>query len=260
MIFYSGIAYIVGKTIALGSKIPDPYDTKPHTMLDTVREKMLFKVSTAIETTAAATLAVNGLKAGKATPQNPEGARLFTRNRDYWIPEAMKHQKFITRDWFGAAGGALFTGGLTIRFSAPFGTRVVDMKELTAHMAAALAQVPSDKLPQLVADSAMAIKAQFPDQPHAFGSIYASLALELERYHQIKILKPQPSLKLTTDIEPTAIERPPIVMRDKPSTEIDAASAHVHDASALRPLSPYADVHSQRAKHTTQEVTPASRG
>lgn len=234
LIFYSGIAYLVGKTIALGSKIPDPYDTKPHTALDGIRENVLFKTSTALEAAAAATLAVNGLKPGKVTPENPDGARLFTRNREYWLPNAMKGEKFITRDWFGAAGGALFTGGLLIRFSAPFGTREVDMKELYAHMAAALAKVPEDKLPQLVADSALAIKAQFPDKPLEFGNIYTSLVHELEHYHRISLLSPHSSFKLVTDVAPARTQPPTPPSPEKPSTMVDAASTEL----AQRPVQP----------------------
>ena len=227
LVFYSGIAYLAGKTIALFSKVPDPYDPKPHTTLDTIREKVLFKVSTAVETAAAGTLALNGLKPGKPTALNPDGARLFTRERKYWLPEVMKHEKFITRDWFGATGGALFTGGLLIRFSAPFGSREVNMPELYAHIATGLSKVPADQLPKLLADSAMAIKAQFDDTSLEYGTIYASLVQELERYHHINVLHAEPELALKPTIalprEKAAAERLP----ERPSTIIDAASSHI---------------------------------
>lgn len=234
LVFYSGIAYLVGKTIALGSKVPDPYDPKPHTTLDTIRENGLFKLSTAIETGAALFLAGNGLKKGIVTKENPDGARLFTRNRSYWLPEFMKHDKFIQRDWFGATGGALFSAGLAIRFTAPFGSREVNMDELNAHIAAGLAKAPADKLPQLVADSALAIKAQFPDKPLEFGAIYTSLVHELERYHHITLLKPQQSLRLVTTVEPEHKPQAAPSSPEQPSTRIDAASALASDTSIAR--------------------------
>lgn len=227
-VFSAGIAYLVGKTIALCSKVPDPYDPKPHTTLDKIRENVLFKVSTGIETSAAAALAYNGLKPGRKTPANPEGIRLFTRQRSYsaWLPDFIKHDKFVTRDWFGATGGALFTAGLGIRFAAPFGMREVNLKELYAHMAQGLAQVPDDKRSQLVAESAMAIKAQFNDRSLEFGEIYAALVHELDRYHHITLLKSAPSLALNPLFGTQKAATNPSASPTMPSSIIDAASTH----------------------------------
>lgn len=235
LIFYSGIAYLVGKTIALCSKVPDPYDPKPHSTLDYIRENVLFKMSTAIETGAAATLALNGLKPGKQTPANPEGVRLYTRNRNYWVPEIFKHHQFVTRDWFGALGGGLFTGGLLIRFAAPFGKREVNLKELYAHVAQGLAQVPAEQLPQLVADSATAIKAQFPDRALEFGAIYAGLVQELQRYQHITILNPSPSLMLKSGRQTSPGQADAGRSPEAPSPVIDAATAKASAEQRLQP-------------------------
>ena len=234
LLFAAGMGWLIGKTIGLGSKSPDPYDPKPHTTLDTIREKYLFKISTTFEILGAGTLMATAFKPGKVTAENPDGVKLFTRERNYWVPEALKHEKFIQRDWFGAVGGLFFTTGLSTRYLAPFGTREVDMKELYAHIATGLAKAPADKLPQLLADSALAIKAQFPDQPLEFGDIYASLAHELERYHHITILKPHASLRLVTAVSPEHKPPAPPSSPDQPSNKIDAASAHATHASTLR--------------------------
>ncbi len=229
LVFYSGIAYLVGKTIALFSMVPDPYDPKPPSTLDTIREKVLFKVSTVIETLAAGTLAVNGLKLGKVTEANPEGARLFTHERSYsgMLPGFMKHEKFITRDWFGAAGGALFTGGLAIRFAAPFGSREVNMKELYAHVAQGLAQVPEAKLSELLADSATAIQSRLSDRSLAFGDVYASLVQELEHYHHIRVLSKETTLA-SKRVIPLPHESAAAAMSpERPSSVIDTASSHI---------------------------------
>jgi len=233
LLFAAGMGWLVGKTIGLGSKIPDPYNPKPHTTLDTIREKFLFKISTTFEILGAGTLMVTAFKPGKVTAENPNGVKLFTRERNYWVPEAFKSEKFIQRDWFGALGGLFFTTGLSTRYVAPFGTREVDTKELCAHIANGLAKAPADKLPQLVADSALAIKTQFPDQPLEFGAIYTSLVHELEHYHHITLLKPHASLKLITAVEPEHKQAASPSSPVQPSTRIDAASAHASEKSII---------------------------
>ena len=87
LLFAAGMGWLIGKTIGLGSKIPDPYDPKPHTTLDTIREKFLFKISTTFEILGAGTLMVTAFKPGKASAENPDGVKLFTRERNYWVPE-----------------------------------------------------------------------------------------------------------------------------------------------------------------------------
>ncbi|MEJ0010154.1 MAG: hypothetical protein WDN72_06380 [Alphaproteobacteria bacterium] len=56
-----GLTYMTGKTIALMSKIPDPYENKKHTWWDSVREHVTFHASSVIETFAGATIAYDRL-------------------------------------------------------------------------------------------------------------------------------------------------------------------------------------------------------
>jgi hypothetical protein len=161
---WTGVAYLAGKSIALFSKVPDPYNEKhKHTWVDTVREKYLFRVSSGTEAVAAGLLAYNGLTQKK----------IFYKD------------KLQSRDWPGGIGGLLFMSGLVIRMFAPFGTRELNHKELTAHITDGLAQVPVDKLPQATAAAAAFLTDHFKDKKAEFGKIYTELATDLYRYHNI---------------------------------------------------------------------------
>ncbi len=159
--FYTGVTYLTGKTIGLFSKVPDPYNpAEKHTALDTVREKYLFRLSSLVEAGAAGTLAVGNFKADK------------NGKRDSYI---------------GAAAGVSLTTGLLTRLFADFGTREVDMEELYAHSTDALAVVPPDKLPQLLAEAAAGIKDHFKEKSMDYGEIYTKMMTDLYRYHHIAL-------------------------------------------------------------------------
>jgi hypothetical protein len=150
----------MGKTIGLFSKVPDPYNPKPHTMLDTIREKVLFRLSTIIETGAASTLAYGGFK---------------------------KDLKTGKRDFIGGLGGTVLAGGLTTRFFADFGTRVLDREELRAHLTDCLARIPANKLSQAVADTAAVLHERYGNKSPGFALIYNNLIVALYRYHGIAV-------------------------------------------------------------------------
>lgn len=187
---YVGLAYIAGKSLALTSKIPDPYDPKPHTTVDTVREKVVFPTSSVIEAGAAGYLAYDRLfkrKIGYTKIANAVEPMVsyFTKNTPAWLAK-MKNPEFKTRDWFGGVGGALFTAGLAIRVFAPFGHKEVDLNELNAHMVDGLAHVPPDKVPNLIADYSAFLTEHFKGKVQ-FGEVYKEIADGLYRYHQIAL-------------------------------------------------------------------------
>lgn len=158
--FFTGLTYLMGKTVGLFSKVPDPYNPAPHTALDTVREKYLFRLSSLIETGAATTLAIGNFKADKNGK----------------------------RDFIGAAGGVSLMAGLTTRLFAKFGSREVDMDELYAHATDILAMEPPAQLPQLLADAAAAIKEHFKDKATLeYGDIYVRMMNDLYHYHHIAL-------------------------------------------------------------------------
>lgn len=151
----SGITYLVGKTLALFSKVPDPYNPKPETMVSRIREKYVFRTATAIETVAAGTLAEGNRRKDKP---------------------------------MGAIGGTLFMGAFATRFLAPFGNREVNTEEVFAYTSDLLAEVPHEKLPQMVAASAAQLAKDLSGYPNqTFGSIYTRLTSDLYRYHNIAV-------------------------------------------------------------------------
>lgn len=174
----AGVAYILGKAIALFSKVPDPYNPKPHTWVDTVREKVTFRLSTATEFVAACIIA----------------ADRFTKRRikmPDWKILPQKLRGSVQRDYVGGVGGALFAAAFIIRFFAKFGVKEMNMDDLNAHITEGLSRVPRDKLPQALADTAAFIEAHFDkehkDKAQGFGYIFTHLANDLYRYHNIAL-------------------------------------------------------------------------
>ena len=161
---YIGLAYLGGKTLALFSKTPDPYSDKPHTLLDEVREKYVFKASSIIEGLAAGRLAVDRFTRKKITIGGKTHA-----------------------DFLGGTGGMLFTAAFITRYFADFGKREVNQDELFAHVTDSLAQMPPEKLPQLMADAAATIQSHFKDKPMDFGEVFTQMMSDLYRYHHIAL-------------------------------------------------------------------------
>lgn len=166
---YTGLSSIAGKTVALTSKIPDPYNPEPRTWLDMVREKCTFLMGGLVEVTSFGTLAYDCFfGAGKKG-----GSRAIACGG-----------KQLSRDWLGGIGAALFTIGYIVRSWAPFGVRRVDMKELYAHASDSLAQVPADKLPQLLVNLSANLSEHFTGRQHVdFAEIYTNIAEDMHRYH-----------------------------------------------------------------------------
>jgi hypothetical protein len=158
-----GLTSMLGKTIALGSKVPDPYDTKPHGFLASFREKVPFKLGGWMEAAGWATMVAHILK------NKPEG------------------KPYSTQQLLSAIGFAMFTTAYVIRSQAPYGKMKFDMEELNAHIVDTLAHLPPDKLPQLLADTAASVTEHFKDKKLNFGEVYTQLISDLYRYHHIAI-------------------------------------------------------------------------
>jgi hypothetical protein len=193
----AGAASIFGKTLALGSKIPDPYDTKPCSWFDNIREKYTFVTGGLIEAGAFSVLAYDCL-----VRTAKDDKTMQTRGID-WSKLKIPGVKGVTRDWLGGIGAAMFVTGYIVRSWAKYGERHVDMEELYAHVSDTLAKLPPEKLPQLLADTAADIKTHFKDDPKLdFGTIYTELTNDLKRYHHIDVAplstKPAPGANLIT--------------------------------------------------------------
>ncbi len=189
-----GITSMLGKTIGLGSKVPDPYDPKPHGMLDKFREKVPFKLGGWMEAAGWATMAAHILKSKK--PGKPyEASQVLS-----------------------AIGFAMFTTAYIIRTQAPYGKMKFDMEELNAHIVDTLAHLPPDKLPQLLADTAASVTEHFKDKNLNFGEVYTQLISDLYRYHHIAIKNNMIDDKSHTIVQ-EAIPVQPILDLDKDLTK-----------------------------------------
>jgi hypothetical protein len=159
----AGCLYLFGKTIALFTKVKDPFDKKPSSMLDKFREDYIFQIGSITE-------AIAGLKVA----ENAYNGKIELGGKQY-------------RDWAGSIGGVLFATGYYIRLGAKFGEKQMNMKELQAHITDNLAKVPPAQLPQLIAESAASLKDHFKEKPLEFGQLYAQMMSELYRYHHISL-------------------------------------------------------------------------
>lgn len=170
-LLYAGLGYLAGKTIALFAKVPDPYDDKPKTTLDTIREDYLFKIGGLIEAVAGGSVGYNAFKT----------KRIGLSDSD------KPHIDKTYRDWLGTVGGSLFAGGYVVRYWAPFGSKHLDTEEVFAHATDTLAKTPPEKLPQLMAESAATIKNHLSDKPIEFGEVFTKMMTDLYRYHHIAL-------------------------------------------------------------------------
>lgn len=168
----AGLLYLAGKTVALFSKTPDPYNPEPSTPIDWIRENVTFRLASVIEFFAAATLAHDR----------------FTNPDRKIVINGQKMQ-----DYVGGVGATLFTIGQAVRFFAPFGVKQVDMDALDEFIVDGLAKVPQEKLPQVVAETAAMLTEHFKGK-FAFGEIYAQLSQDLYKQHRIAVPDSEESL------------------------------------------------------------------
>lgn len=169
-----GLIYLAGKTIALTSKIPDPYEPKEHTIVDSFREKVSFRLSSMIESCAGATIAYDRLMSPDRKIKFPDSTL---------VPSHLRGA--IKQDYFGGVGGLLFSSAYITRFFAPLGTKDLNVEEIKAHVSDSLANLPPEQIPQLLADCAATIKEHSGDKPIEFGQIYTQILTDLYRYHHV---------------------------------------------------------------------------
>lgn len=233
----AGLAYMFGKTLGFASKTPDPYDPKPHTWVDTLREKYIFKTSTVIEAAAAAGITYDRF-----------AHRPIKFPKTKLLPQSLRGKE--SRDYFGGIGGALFVAAFAMRFFADFGVKKLNMEELEAHISDAIAQTPPDKLPQLMAETAAIVKNNFKDKGPGYGEIFTQMMSDLYRYHHIALdnLGTEPEERLA---EHTAKVTPHKVLINQPGQQVEAAKKILSkSAGALAS-------HSQRLQAQSETPGPA---
>lgn len=158
---FAGIGSIIGKTIALQSTVPDPYNPQPRSSWDIIREKYTFVTGGLIEAVAYGALAFDSWK-------NTHAQGKFSQNGIVW-----KGQH--SRDWLGAIGSAMFTTGYIVRSWAPYGTRHVDMEPLIQTISADLAQLPAAQQPVQTARIAQDMARHFNRPDLSAAQIYSDL-------------------------------------------------------------------------------------
>ena len=159
----AGLTYLAGKSLAFFSKTADPYNPTPPSTLEKIREKFVFRTSSVIESGAASALAV-GSFTGDFGKKKPDQS-----------------------DFVSGVGGSIFAGALVSRIFAPFGKKTLNVNETFAYTTDLLAKMPQDKLPQLMADSAVLLSENFATPDLDFGKVYARLMNDLYLYNNISI-------------------------------------------------------------------------
>lgn len=171
---YAGLGSITGKTTALLSKAPDPYDPNPHTAIDTFREQYSFRLGGLTEAASFLTLSYDAFAHNK----------IQFRGKEY-------------RDYLSGIGAAMFTLGYIIRSWAKFGVKNPNMDELYAHVSDSLAKTPPQDLPKLMADTSAYIATELKDKELDFGKVFTQLTTDLYRYHQISLDRDKPAVAKT---------------------------------------------------------------
>lgn len=168
--FAVGLMMLTGKGVSFLSREPDPYNPEPPGLIRKFREKVTFRLSSVIEAFAAGYMGYDRWKT----------KRILIGGKEH-------------PDYYGMAGNAVFVGGYGVRLTAPYGSRIVDMPELYAHVADGLALVPPAQLAQQVLATAMFLEQHFkaapPDKKHPVdaASVYEHLVQELATHHRIAV-------------------------------------------------------------------------
>jgi hypothetical protein len=194
---FTGLASILGKTVATTAKVPDPYNPAPHSKLDEIREKYSFLGGGLIEAGAFSALAYDAY-----TNSSP-----VMRNGTLDTSRSIKFGGKYHRDWLSATGAALFVGGYIVRSWAKYGERRVDMHEVYAHASDAIALLPQEQIPQAIADVSAYLANHFKGKTDPkFGEIYNKISDDLSVEHHITLIQPAKAGKATAPSSPV----PPI--------------------------------------------------
>lgn len=170
----SGIGSIVGKTVALASTVPDPYNPKPRSWLDTIREKFTFLTGGLVEAGAFSLLTYDAF--ANTAPKLRDGVLDTSRS--------LKIGGKFQRDWLSGVGAGMFVTGYLVRSWAKYGERQVDMDELYAHTSDAIAALPPERIPQAVADISADLAEHFKRPGElSFATIYRAISADLARSH-----------------------------------------------------------------------------
>jgi hypothetical protein len=176
--FGAGLVMILGKLTSMAATEPDPYNPAPPTMLDQFRQKIAFRLSSVIEGGASVWMAY-----------------------DRFYKQKIKLGGKEMPDYFGAAGNAVFFGGYGIRLAAPYGSRVVNMPELYAHIGQGLSKLSAEDLPDATVRMASQLHQHFNKAELPVSEIYTALVNELHTKHH-RSVEPAAAIAVSKDAAP----------------------------------------------------------
>lgn len=186
----AGWGSISGKTLALTSKIEDPYNPKPPTALDHFRENYSFLLGGLIEAGAFSVLAYDSLfKSGPLSKAYQDAVATGKSLETLSTGISFRKGGPVYRDWLSGIGGAMFVTGYIVRSWAKFGERKVNMNELYAHISDTLAKAPPEQIPGLLAQASAEIVEHFSKEkkPPSYSSVYSKIAMDLHSQHHIDV-------------------------------------------------------------------------
>jgi hypothetical protein len=223
---YSGLSSIFGKTVALSAQIPDPYNPKPETWIDHIRERWSFLAGGMIEVTSFSALAYSCFFKTSHNNYN-QGIEVFGRRYP---------------DILGGIGATLFVLGYIARSWAKFGERKVDMNELYAHASDTLAATPPEKLPELLANTSASLSEHFDRSDELpFSIIYSNLLSDLTRYHAAVIRSSLTKKANEPSVRPVFTPQTAITLNDaSPVPRIMATHAELLPTIHSEPLKTFA--------------------
>lgn len=179
----SGLGMLLGKFISFFPKTPDPNNPKPNNWFDNLREKYLFKASSAVEFSATSVL-------------------LYDRYKK----KALVINGKVQPEYFGLLGNSVFDAGYMIRWFAPFGKKVVDMNKVNAYITDGLARIPEDKRADAAATIALKLKEQMGDAAPPLAQLHTHIV--------------QDSAKLSAAITPQEEAPTAFTNSEKPRTRL----------------------------------------
>jgi hypothetical protein len=162
--FRVGLAMLTGKFISFLAKEPDPYNPKLPSLIDHLREKVMFRLSSVVEGGAASYMAYDRFKNQKIKL----GGKEYT-------------------DHFGGWGNMVFVGGYGVRYTAPYGTLEVNMPELYSHITDGLAKLPPEHIAPVMAKTAFDLSQHFKDKKLDIATAYSEMAGMLKKHHGITL-------------------------------------------------------------------------
>lgn len=176
--FGAGLITLLGKFTSLAASEPDPYNPSPPSLLDRFRQKIAFRLSSVIE-----------------------GGAAMWMTHDRFTKQKISIGGKQMPDFLGGTGNAVFVGGYGVRFTAPYGSREVNMPELYAHIGLGLSKLSAEDLPDATVRMATQLHQHFNKPELSVSEIYAALLNELHTKHHRRV-EPAPAIAVSKDAAP----------------------------------------------------------